>query len=313
MTSDDQHTGSWARTADDSSVPFISVVIPVRNRRELLRRALASLAAQTYTSFETIVVDDGSDEPVSDVLDAAGLTPSRLVVGTGAGAGAARNAGVAAAQGQWISFLDSDDEADPIWLDEIARLISGPNVAAVFCGAWRALNGEVVDIESADNSINPRGQPLLFLAGTFMVRADVFRSIGGYDTDLPAAQHTDLGFRIIDYVEHRDLDLETTDQPLVTLHLHDGGNIRSNPEAVALGAEAIIAKHGARLESSPNVLADYCAVAGVNVIRAGRSPKLARSYFARAVRARPGRPIHWFRLAVSSFPALARRRWKPLG
>ena len=87
--------------------PSITVVVPTRDRSMLVRRALASVAAQTYAPADVIVVDDASaDDTVRAVSQLPGV---RLVEGAGHGASEARNVGVAAARTPWVAFLDSDD------------------------------------------------------------------------------------------------------------------------------------------------------------------------------------------------------------
>src|SRR5262245_31844140 len=97
--------------------PTITVVTATRNRIDLLRRALESIAAQDYRDYEALVLDDGSDHAVQGQYE--GLFPSlpgnfalhrlRPPGSAGAGPGAARNAGIRLARGEYIAFLDDDD------------------------------------------------------------------------------------------------------------------------------------------------------------------------------------------------------------
>ena len=93
---------------------LVTVVIPTRNREALLKQAIASVVAQRYSSWELIVIDDGSLEPVSDeVCD--GIENSRIIrFDDSRGVSAARNAGIDASRGEYIAFLDDDD----LWLPE---------------------------------------------------------------------------------------------------------------------------------------------------------------------------------------------------
>lgn len=91
--------------------PLISVVIPTRNRPQLVVRAVQSALAQTLKNIEVIVAIDGSDEATD--LELAKINDPHLRVirlPENVGGSAARNAGVAKAQGEWIAFLDDDDE-----------------------------------------------------------------------------------------------------------------------------------------------------------------------------------------------------------
>jgi len=99
--------------------PHISVVIPTLRRPKLLMRALDSVFAQTYSQMDVVVVVDGPDEETVDTLRSISDPRLQVIVNerslTAAGA---RNAGVAIAKGEWIAFLDDDDE----WLPQKVSL-----------------------------------------------------------------------------------------------------------------------------------------------------------------------------------------------
>ena len=114
-------------------MPKISVVIPCYNRVGLIARAVASAMAQSHRPHEIIVVDDGSTDGSADV--AAGLCgPIQVLRQANAGAAAARNAGIAVATGDWVAFLDSDDEWHPDKLRlQLAAAARFPDTQLVFC------------------------------------------------------------------------------------------------------------------------------------------------------------------------------------
>lgn len=105
--------------------PTFSIVIPVYNRAGSLARALGSVFVQTDQDFEVIVVDDGSVDEPERVIEALGDPRVRLVRQANHGGGAARNAGIDAAQGEFVAFLDSDDIFMPSHLETMRRLLSG--------------------------------------------------------------------------------------------------------------------------------------------------------------------------------------------
>jgi glycosyltransferase involved in cell wall biosynthesis len=97
------------------NAPLISAVIPTRNRPGLVVRAVRSVLAQTYTNIEVVVVIDGPDPASHSAL--ASFNDARLQIvalDESVGGGEARNMGVARSKGEWIAFLDDDDE----WLPE---------------------------------------------------------------------------------------------------------------------------------------------------------------------------------------------------
>src|SRR5271165_4480269 len=89
--------------------PSVSVIIPTFNRASTIGKAIASVVSQTFQDFELIVIDDGSTDETADVLLSFANT-IRLIRQENRGVSAARNAGIRAARGRWIAFLDSDDE-----------------------------------------------------------------------------------------------------------------------------------------------------------------------------------------------------------
>ncbi len=89
--------------------PYFSITIPTYNRAVFIRKTIESLLAQTFQSFEIIVVDDGSTDNTEDVVKSIPSDKIRYYKKENAERAAARNFGVKRANGQYISFLDSDD------------------------------------------------------------------------------------------------------------------------------------------------------------------------------------------------------------
>lgn len=90
-------------------MPFFSVVIPTYNRADLIGLTLRSVLEQEFPDFEILVVDDGSRDNTAEVVQAFADTRLRYLPKENAERGAARNYGLARAQGQYVLFLDSDD------------------------------------------------------------------------------------------------------------------------------------------------------------------------------------------------------------
>jgi len=117
-------------------VPLVSVIVPMHNAGRHLRQCLDSVLAQVLTDFELIVVDDGSTDDSAQI--AAGYASQdarvRVIAGPAVGsAGAARNAGLDVARGEWLSFLDADDFFDPELLSALYRRASADNADIALC------------------------------------------------------------------------------------------------------------------------------------------------------------------------------------
>jgi glycosyltransferase involved in cell wall biosynthesis len=122
----------------------VSVVIPCYNRASILGRSLRSALAQTVVPDEIIVVDDGSRDGSADVARSFG-DRVRVIEQPNAGAAAARNRGIVAARGDWIAFLDSDDEWDATKLErQLAAAARYPQARLIFCDTQVRTENNVV-------------------------------------------------------------------------------------------------------------------------------------------------------------------------
>jgi glycosyltransferase involved in cell wall biosynthesis len=107
------------------AAPRVSVIVPVRNRRELLAALLDALDAQTFTDFEVIVIDDGSTDGAGDLAESRTIAgePVRVLRQQGLGAVTARTNGVAQSEAPILAFTDSDCVPDPQWLEALVAAI----------------------------------------------------------------------------------------------------------------------------------------------------------------------------------------------
>ena len=125
--------------------PLVSVIIPVYDRTDVLREAIASVLAQTFSSFELILVSDGSPKETLSVLDEFRSDPRIRIFCFPDNTGNAvrgRNKGILEARGKYVSFLDSDDIAHPERLALSVAALEGGECDVVY-GSWRALAGWV--------------------------------------------------------------------------------------------------------------------------------------------------------------------------
>ena len=106
-------------------MPCISFIVPIYNMERLLPRALRSLRAQTLTDFEAILINDGSKDGSAALCAQAAAEDARFrfIDQPNGGVAAARNAGLDAAQGNWIAFVDSDDTAAPEYLEKMHKAV----------------------------------------------------------------------------------------------------------------------------------------------------------------------------------------------
>ena len=126
------------------SQPKISVIMLTYNRQHLVSRAIESILAQTFTDFQFIIVDNGSTDQSGKICEDYAKGDSRIEVihrdkGT---IGAGRNSGLDMAQGEYITFIDDDDYAEPQMLAFLYGLAEKYQADIALCGSYRIINGE---------------------------------------------------------------------------------------------------------------------------------------------------------------------------
>ena len=123
-------------------IPAISVVIPCFNLGAYLDEAVQSVLRQTRQDFEIVIVDDGSDDPVTRHLLASYRRPRTRVIATGnRGLASARNTGIEQASGRFVSFLDADDVYEPRFLERTIGPLEADESLA-FASCWLTAFGE---------------------------------------------------------------------------------------------------------------------------------------------------------------------------
>ncbi|MCZ2155754.1 MAG: glycosyltransferase family 2 protein, partial [Bryobacterales bacterium] len=115
-----------------SPAPAVSIIIPAFNAAPWLKDAVHSVLAQSYRDWELIVVNDGSTDGTSALAKSFNDPRIRVIDQTNAGVSAARNAGMAAAQGNLFAFLDADDAMLPETLNRKVGTLRNSGVDWVF-------------------------------------------------------------------------------------------------------------------------------------------------------------------------------------
>ncbi len=188
----------------------VSVVIPTYNRAQYVTKAIESVLAQTYTDYEIIIVDDGSTDDTPVVLRAY-ADRIRVVHQENAGPSAARNAGIQAARGRWVAFLDSDDEWRPGKLAvQMADLTRHPEWCAHFTNVLFVVPDRApvslfdirgfVPPSAAENVLE---RPLvgvlddeIVILSAFIARRETLLEAGPFDPRLHVAEDRDLLMRV---------------------------------------------------------------------------------------------------------------------
>jgi len=279
-------------------MPTVSIVIPTLNRARLLTRAIKSVLNQTYQDIEIIIVDDGSTDETEKVIKRCRNKKIKYIKHKKTiGPGAARNTGIDATCGDYIAFLDSDDEWLPKKLEKQISLFK-KNVAKTgltYCGV------ELVDQYSGKTKEKwlPKYRGYVFeknLAKNFIVggsstvilQREAIKKVGKFDESLPSCEDWDLWIRIA-----RHYEFDFAPEILVNCFSHSK-RISSNFERVRLGLKLFSNKYRKEIDKQRNnIKAQHFFHLGNHFCYYG-DKSLAKKYLIRAFDLYPLNPIYFF-------------------
>jgi glycosyltransferase involved in cell wall biosynthesis len=293
------------------SKPLVSVIIPAYNAALHIRECIESVQAQKGDfRTEIIVVDDGSTDDTRKQVELAG--GARLISQRNAGPSAARNRGIAAAEGEYVAFLDADDLWTPDKLAvQMAIFRDHPNLVLVFGDCQRFdSSGPLAKpfFEEAGLSGDFWGDPVLVRdpyaklfhlnyipTGAVVVRKQALRVSGTFDESLRYVEDMDLWFRVamyfrLGYTRH-----------LCQLKRQHGDNVSNDTKVMDLGYLDVIEKqrrlYGRQIKQMGIALKQRLAyklcLMGDRCERDGRRNE-ARSWYFKALRSHPSlRPAYY--------------------
>jgi len=184
-----------------SDEPFVSVIVPTYNRREMLEECIDSLLDQTYPAdrYEVIAVNDGStDETDSFLTEYSKEKPSlRFFLQSNLGAAAARNLGIEKALGDIVCFTDDDCIADKDWIRSIVGSYADENVGGV---GGRIISHNTISLAGRyteeGNFFDQENLAGIFIVGAnSSYRKDILLDFGGYDVQFKYSEDVDAGIR----------------------------------------------------------------------------------------------------------------------
>ena len=239
--------------------PKISVIVRTKDRPELLREALASLAASTYRRAEIVLVNDGGKPPV--VPADFPLSVEVVNLESNRGRAAAANAGIAAASGEYVAFLDDDDLVEPEHLATLAGLVRAAGVRVAYTDAavgvyeldgdtgWRCTERRIPYSRDFDPELLLFDNYIPF--NTLLIERSLFEQAGELDDDLPFFEDWDYLIRLATLTPFHHLARVTCEYR----HFRGGGHhiLGDRPEKRSdfLTMKArVIAKHADRRDDT---------------------------------------------------------------
>lgn len=237
-----------------TGTPEVSIIITAWNRAGTVERAIDSALAQTFQDFEIVLVDDASSDNIAEVVAEKRWPKLRFVRNrVNRGIGGAKNAGIAAAQGRYIAFLDSDDLWLPRKLEvQLAALkAQGQNVPLSFTGFYieRVGGARVARIPRRYGSwleASLLGE-MFALGSTLLADRACFEKVGLLDESIRRMEDRDW---ILRYFDHWD-DLVMVEEPLALIFNSgwpQADLVRSSMAGIYEANKARVARHGERYQ-----------------------------------------------------------------
>jgi glycosyltransferase involved in cell wall biosynthesis len=230
----------------NNNKPLVSIVIPNYNNVHFLGDAIQSILNQTYPNYETIVVDDGSTDNSCEIVFSFGERV-RYIWQENKGLGGARNTGILAAKGEYVGFLDADDQWFPNFLEIMVSLTQKyPDIAIFYCNA-RYMDDQGIDLPQSVGvpTVHPENIYQALLRANFIIPSTVLakRSVlideGLFDQNcksLHGCEDWDLWLRIAP--RHKFIG---TPASLVRYRLH-GNTFSANPSHMEGAVRSVIDK-----------------------------------------------------------------------
>jgi glycosyltransferase involved in cell wall biosynthesis len=284
-----------------ATAPSVTVVVPTHGRPELVRRALASIAASDYDGPLDVVVVADREEPDPTLADADGRRPVRVVAnGRTEGLAGARNTGILAASGDLVAFCDDDAEWRPDTLGRQVAVLADPAVGVVTTGiavhARGKVHERVLERDRVTTAELTRSRVAEAHPSSFLVRRSLLLGpIGLVDEDLPGSYAEDYEWLLR---ASRVTEVAAVPAPLVDVHWHEGSYFAERWRTIVAALDHL-------LEVSPELAADGRGRARIEAQQAFAHAALgergdARRLALRALGRAPNQRRAWLALAVSS-------------
>jgi glycosyltransferase involved in cell wall biosynthesis len=233
--------------------PKVSVIIPTKNRATYVSSAIRSVLCQTFRDFEVIVIDAASTDNTKEVISNFSDKRVRLFFEKkDRGVSASRNLGIVLSKGEFIAFLDDDDQWTQRKLEKQLELIrSRPNVGVVFSGGyWILEDGKLLGIylPSVRGNIFPKILETNFVGNCsgVLVRRECLDKNGRFDESLRAGEDWDMWIRL---AKHYEFDY--VNEPLLLYRIHER-RITTKPYVKLQAAKLMFNKFFPDLYLSPN-------------------------------------------------------------
>ena len=199
--------------------PLVSTIVPTLDRPELLRRALRSVEAQTHDSIEVVIVGSPETPDLTEIIEDVAVQRVEYIDSDAESPGAARNIGIEAATGNYLAFLDDDEEWDPEKLTRQIERVEHTGAGVCHTGVRKVgPDGRIraVSKPTAEGDVTRAllTESLYDAISAMLVRRDLAESVDGFDESFGLLEDADFNLRLSKHTEFC-----TIPEQLVTRHI----------------------------------------------------------------------------------------------
>jgi len=282
-------------------MPKVSIIVPTYNRAPLLEKAISSALNQTYTDFELLVCDDGSTDYTPTLVK--GFKDKRIVstrYEKNKGVIGVRNDAILNSRGDYIAFLDDDDEWLPTKLEKQLHAFESGAVKAevVYTGAYyfdmklgRNVKSSIPKFRG--NILSELLKNNFIITSSIVIKKHCFDKVGLFDPEYRSASDFDMWIRIAD-----DFEFDYVAEPLVKYTINEV-SISTNYEAVIRGLERILTKHQNLFENDRKAYVNHLLKLGVAYCYNGETGK-GRDILLKAIKLHPSDPRLYYNCFIAT-------------
>ena len=284
---------------------MVSIIIPTYCREyNIILRALDSIKEQTYTDWEVYVVDDNKENNLysNSIKEAIEKEKNEKIhylrMEKNSGACAARNKGIEVSKGEYVAFLDDDDEWFPTKLEKQIKVLENSNAGFVYCGL-QVLDEKKGSVKSS-NTLFLEGDVYTrllrdnFIGGTseIVVRRECFEKCGGFRLDMPSSQDYEMWLRLA-----REFPVGNVPEDLVLYHIHEGEAITKSLDKRIEGYRKILKSyHDDIVKNKENYSFQLYNLGKFLILN--KQHKEGMKYLKKAIKIRPDKGIYYIAVIV---------------
>lgn len=282
-------------------MPAVSAIITTFNRADYLKKAIESVIAQTFTDFELLILDNSSNDNTEEVVRSFNDDRIRYIKHAPMNISQARNLGVKEAKGQYVAFLDDDDEWLPTKIDQqVNKMAVSDKDTVLVYGGFVRIDSEGKEFYKCTPRLRGKVlKGLLWLdeftgsASNPLIKRAVIERLGGFDENIVTGEDWEFYLRLTEKYE-----VDFINEPVIKIRHHSGPRLANKLKEYAEFEKYIVERYKYIFETDRKLYSFYLQRIGGKFVRLGEIDT-GRKYFIKAILSYPLNYIAIFQYLLS--------------